>query len=617
LLQISWIGKSEAQMHLLIALLLTVIVALSAPSTGAAQLRAELVADGLVKPVAFAQNPADPTMQLVAEHIGVLRILKDGQVLASPFLDISTEVASAGELGLLGVAFAPDYAESGRFFVSFIDRAGNSVVSRFVRSAEDPLAADPASRFDLRWPDGRQYIEQPFSTHKGGDLAFGPDGYLYLGLGDGGDANDPLHMAQNPGSLLGKMLRLDVSVGDDDPEGYDVPGSNPFVGVDGVLPEIWSFGWRNPWRFSFDLPHRGGTGAMLVADVGQVGWEEIDYEPALAGGRNYGWRNREGAHVNIDSEPPFTEALTDPVYEYDRLEGRSITGGYVYRGTALGSAYQGRYFFADFVFGRIISLGLAVDENGEATATGILDHSAELQGSTRGVSAFGVDAAGELYVLSYVAGRVYKIASASSAPVPPSGSGLCLTPDPFAVLGGGVCIGGEWLPPGIAAPTPSAPTPPSPEPTAPAVTCAGTDPFAAMGGGTCVSGEWLPPGHPGIPVTSTPTPTPTPTPAPSPAPTPTSPAPLGSTTCSTPDPFEALGGGVCYNGEWLPPGYPVPTTAPPTSDPAPTSAPAPAPSEPSPTPASGGCTTPDPFEILGGGVCIAGEWLPPGFPTEE
>jgi hypothetical protein len=280
----------------------------------------------------------------------------------------------------------------------------------------------------------------------------------------------------------------------------------------------------------------------------------------------------------------------------------------VYRGAALGSAYLGRYFFADFVFGRIISLGLAIDESGEATATGILDHSSELQGATRGVSAFGVDAAGEIYVLSYVAGTIYRIALASSAPAPSGSTGVCSTPDPFTAFGGGTCMGGEWLPPGIAPTTPSTPADPAPEPSASATPCEGVDPFAAMGGGTCVGGEWLPPGHPGIPAGSTPTSTPDPTPAPSPA-------PADPTNCSTPDPFAALGGGTCHNGEWLPPGYPVPTTAPPTSDPAPAPAPAPVPSEPSPTPAPGGCTTPDPFEILGGGVCVAGEWLPPGFPT--
>lgn len=584
--------------------LIFIVAYITAPAPAAAQMRAQLIADGLTKPVSMARNPADSQMLLVAEHVGRIRVLINGELRPEPFLDIRSEVAQGGELGLLSVVLAPDYGTSGRLFLSFVNTAGHSVVSRFTRSAENPLAADPSSRFDLRWAGGDPWIEQPFNTHKGGDLAFGSDGYLYLGLGDGGASDDPLHMAQNPGSLLGKMLRIDVSVSNDDPEGYDVPGSNPFVGIDGVLPEIWSFGLRNPWRFSFDDVHRGGTGAMVIADVGQGAWEEIDYEPALAGGRNYGWRNREGAHDNVTSEAAFTDALTDPVYEYPHVEGRSITGGYVYRGAALQGSLRGRYFFADFVFGRVWSLGLAVGEQGEATPTDLQEHTADLGGAGTGLSSFGVDAAGELYLLSYAGGRIYKLVPPGSAPTGTGGTGPCSTPDPFVAIGGGTCAGGEWLPPGVG--TPAVPTTPPATPPA-SSPCVGSDPFAGMGGGACVNGEWLPPGHPGIPASTEP-PTTTPPPVEPPS-TPLAPPPT-STGCSTPDPFSTIGGGTCWNGDWLPPGYPVPGggETPPSAPPTPPSPPA-----PPPVPPAGGCTTPDPFEILGGGTCVGGEWLPPMY----
>jgi hypothetical protein len=265
---------------------------------------------------------------------------------------------------------------------------------------------------------------QPFPNHKGGNLVFGPDGYLYIGMGDGGSGDDPFHNAQNPLSLLGKMLRIDVAVSASDPEGYDVPPGNPFVGRPGVFAEIWDFGVRNPWRWSFDNPARGGTGALVIADVGQGAWEEIDYEPAGRGGRNYGWRNREGAHANVGSLPPFSTPLTDPIFEYSHAVGHSITGGYVYRGAALGSAYRARYFYADFIDNRVWSLRLTVNATtGEATATDVIEHTAELGAAASSPASFGVDAAGELYLVSYT-GRVYRLAailpaSAGGRPRPP------------------------------------------------------------------------------------------------------------------------------------------------------------------------------------------------------
>lgn len=384
-----------------------------------AQIRAEVYASGFSAPIGFIQNPADPTVQVVLEQAGRVRILKDGVTQANDFLDLRASIASGGEQGLLGFAFAPNYATSGRVFVSFTDRQGNSVIARFTRSSSDPLRADPNSRFDLVWPGGRRSIDQPFANHNGGHIAFGPDGFLYFGLGDGGSGDDPMNLAQNPASLLGKMLRLDVNVPASDPEGYDVPPSNPFVGRAGVLPEIWAIGMRNPWRWSFDNG-RNGTNALVIGDVGQNAWEEIDYEPAGAGGRNYGWRNREGAHDNVTNAAPFSQPLSDPIFEYPRSDGRSITGGYVYRGTGLGAAYAGRYFFADFVTSRVWSIALGVNPTTrEATASNRIDHSAELGVGAVSPASFGVDASGELYLVSY-AGVIYRIA----------GPGVVTPPDP-------------------------------------------------------------------------------------------------------------------------------------------------------------------------------------------
>jgi glucose/arabinose dehydrogenase len=395
-------------------------ITLSGVTPADAQLRTRVQAVGFSAPVAFVQDPTDRETQFVVEQGGRIRIVRSGSTLGRDLIDLSSVISSGGERGLLGMAFPPDAATSGRFFVNFTDRQGHTVVARFRRSA-DPLAADEGSRFDLRWAgEAGAFIAQPFSNHNGGHLAFGPDGYLYVGLGDGGSGNDPNHAAQKPNELLGKMLRVDVNVPDSHAVGYQVPADNPFAGG-GARPEIWAFGLRNPWRYSFDDPARGGTGALLIGDVGQGRWEEVDYEPPNRAGRNYGWRNREGAHDNVTSSPPAFLPLIDPITEYDHGTGQSITGGYVYRGMALPASYRGRYFFADFVQGRIWSIALTVDgTTGEATASDRVEHTAELGGAgTLGnISSFGVDADGEIYVVSYSGGRVLKIIVPGPPPAP-------------------------------------------------------------------------------------------------------------------------------------------------------------------------------------------------------
>jgi len=389
-----------------------------------AQLRVRTQASGFTLPLAYVQDPTDRTTAFVVEQGGRIRVVRNGVVLAQDFLDVSASIVSGGEQGLLGLAFPPDAATSGRFFVNFTNRAGDTVVARFRRSS-DAAVADPSTRFDLRWgsPTGPVFIAQPFANHNGGNLVFGPDGFLYIGLGDGGSGGDPDNRAQNPQELLGKMLRIDVSVADSNAMGYQVPADNPFVrGVPvAARPEIWAFGLRNPWRYSFDDPARGGTGALVIGDVGQNLWEEVDFEPRNRGGRNYGWPVREGAHVyDAGRRLAFTPAV-EPIHEYGHDVGQSITGGYIYRGSALPVNFRGRYFFADYVAARVWSLGLSVDAaTGEAREADLIDHTNEL-GFIGNISSFGVDADGELYLVSHSGGQIFKLIGPIAPPATPTG----------------------------------------------------------------------------------------------------------------------------------------------------------------------------------------------------
>ena len=380
-------------------------------SEATAQLRTQVVATGLSNPVAFVMDPLDHSTFYVVEQRGTIRTLRNGTLSQAFFLDIRSAISSGGERGLLGLAFAPDHETSRRFYVNFTNSSGDTVVARYTRTASGSV--DVNSRFDLMWPGGRRYIEQPFSNHNGGHLAFGPDTYLYIGLGDGGSGGDPLNNAQNPNTLLGKMLRIDVNVPDNDPRGYRIPEDNPFVDRQPIaaLGEIWAFGLRNPWRYSFDDWTHGGTAALVIADVGQDAREEVNWEPAGAGGRNYGWRIREGRAAYDARSAAAFQPLTEPIHDYPRSNGMSITGGFVYRGAALDPMFNGRYFFADYVAGRVYTIGLALDERQEARAVDLLELTEMLGGTTELglISSFGVDADAELYVVSYSRGRILKI----------------------------------------------------------------------------------------------------------------------------------------------------------------------------------------------------------------
>jgi glucose/arabinose dehydrogenase len=349
----------------------------------------ELVASGLEFPLGLTAPEADSRL-FVVEKGGRIRIVRDGALLPEPFLDISATVSRGSEQGLLGLAFHPDYATTGRFFVDYTDSDGNTRISAW-RVSADADRADAASEEVLLT------IEQPFSNHNGGGFAFGPDGYLYVGMGDGGSGGDPLGNGRDLGDLLGSLLRIDVN----GPSGYAIPADNPFVGREGARGELWDLGLRNPWRFSFDR----GTGDLYIADVGQGEREEIDVATRASGGGrglDYGWNVMEGSICYGGGSCDRT-GLALPVTEYSHDQGCSVTGGYVYRGTAV-PAIQGHYFYADYCQGWVRSFRLQ-----DGAASDPRDWPALAPGGP--VASFGEDAAGELYVLD-AGGSVYRVVAA-------------------------------------------------------------------------------------------------------------------------------------------------------------------------------------------------------------
>lgn len=356
----------------------------------------------------------------VVEQRGKIKIIEHinnvDSVLPTPFLDISNLVNQSGnERGLLGLAFHPDYATNGYFYVNYTRSSdGATRISRFNVSLNDDYTADPNSEVNL------MTIAQPYTNHNAGDLKFGPDGYLYFGLGDGGSFDDPQNRAQNTQTLLGKMIRIDVDNGSP----YSVPANNPFVGNGSVLDEIWAIGVRNPWRFSFDRC----TGDLWIGDVGQDDWEEVDFEPAGdAGGHNYGWRCYEANHTFNTSGCGVIGNYTFPVAEYDNPNtGCSITGGYVYRGWKYGKLF-GHYLYADYCSGRIWSI--IPDGQGGWNNEELLNF------TNYQLATFGEDQHGELYMAGQGNGVIYKMEEDSCYPVAfiktpdtviPSGSSITL-----------------------------------------------------------------------------------------------------------------------------------------------------------------------------------------------
>ncbi|MGI9591735.1 MAG: PQQ-dependent sugar dehydrogenase, partial [Myxococcota bacterium] len=381
---------------------LALLLALAAlPAASRAELAAEVVATGLDRPLFAASPPGDGRL-FILERPGRIRILLDGALLEPPFLDIRPLVSPlVSERGLLGLAFDPDFPHNGVFYVYYTDRSGDSVLARY-QVGNDPDVADPTSGEILL------VIGQPFANHNGGTIAFGADGMLYWGPGDGGAGFDPGERSQDPTTLLGKMLRLDVSDGPGHP--VAIPEDNPFLDEPGVRDEIWAFGLRNPYRFSFDRE----TGDLWIADVGQRRIEEINFEPADdPGGRNYGWDVMEGT-LCVDNDPAPAPACNDPsltlpVFEYGHVFGLcSVTGGYVYRGPI--PSLQGRYIFGDYCTGVIFSYDLASDEFEQLTA-----ELAPAGGTGFVLVGFGEDGDGDLHVVHDRTGTVYRIRSPDPA----------------------------------------------------------------------------------------------------------------------------------------------------------------------------------------------------------
>ncbi|HYH57425.1 MAG TPA: PQQ-dependent sugar dehydrogenase [Anseongella sp.] len=363
------------------------------------ELRMEIVTEEVVSPVAMGV-PGDGTGRLfICEQRGLIKIISGGELLETPFLDLREKMVSMNdsytERGLLGLAFHPGFQSNRKFYVYYSAPSSapgsdhKSVLSEFTASAANPDLADTQERILLE-------IEQPQSNHNGGQLAFGPDGYLYIGTGDGGGAGDrhgETGNGQDLGTLLGKILRIDVNK----TPGYAVPEDNPFAGREGARPEIWAYGLRNPWRFSFDREN----GRLFAGDVGQNSYEEVDI---ITKGGNYGWRVMEGAHCYDPGENCGTEGLVPPIDEYGRDVGISITGGYVYRGQAI-PELKGRYVFADWT-GPLFALS---ESNGKFTRDNLRPSG---KPANIRILSFGEDSEGELYVLT----------SQGSTPVDPSGA---------------------------------------------------------------------------------------------------------------------------------------------------------------------------------------------------
>ena len=350
------------------------------------------IASGFKRPL-YVTHAADGSNRIfLVEQIGHIWILKDGARTSRPFFDISTLISpraltdSFSEQGLLGLAFHPEFQFNGAFFVNYTDLRGSTVVARYQVDAEDP---------DIANVSGGEIIfqlSQPYANHNGGHIEFGPDGYLYIALGDGGSANDPLGAGQNRQLLLGSILRIDV----DSDESYAIPPDNPFVGDASARDEIWAYGLRNVWRFAFDR----AAGDLYMADVGQNQWEEINFQPATsAGGENYGWNVWEGKHIFAGGT---ARDHVPPIYEYSHAFGCSVTGGNVYRGEAI-AELEAVYLFGDWCSGRIWGAWRDQDLNW---------HADELMKTGLPISSFGEDESGEVYVIDYD-GTLYRLDPAS------------------------------------------------------------------------------------------------------------------------------------------------------------------------------------------------------------
>ncbi len=370
------------------------------------------IASNFVKPVDIAH--ARDARLFIVEQRGRIQIINEqGERLPEAFLNIENKIgSSAGERGLLGLTFHPNYADNGFFYVNYTRTNGATRIARFTTSLNNPNIADPNSEVVLLT------IDQPFGNHNGGGIKFGADGYLYIGMGDGGSGGDPQNNSQNDNSLLGKMLRLDVDNG----EPYAIPEDNPFVNTTTIRNEIWATGLRNPWRFSFDRT----TQDLWIADVGQNSWEEVSFQPSTSeGGENYGWRCKEGFENFSPNDCATNELLIEPIHVYRTggPDGASITGGFVYRGST-SPALVGHYIYGDYVSQKIWSL--SSNDTNEWT-------NQELLNSGIRISTFGEDESGELYVAGHSQGKIFQIMGDPISAVNniPSLEYFTVSPNPF------------------------------------------------------------------------------------------------------------------------------------------------------------------------------------------
>lgn len=383
-----------------------------AAQTHGQRLTTTRVLGGLESPVGIAFVPGDATRLFIVEKTGNI-VIRHDDGSTSVFLDVSDLLAlSSNEQGLLGLAFHPDSANNGLFFINYTEvETNDTVVTRYEVSQNDPDVADPNSATEIfRMP-------QPFLNHNGGNLQFGPDGYLYIGTGDGGAGGDPGNLAQDLLAYHGKILRLDID-NPDQGRAYGIPADNPYVNDPDALDEIWASGLRNPWRYSFDR----ATGDLYIGDVGQDQWEEISYQRGdSSGAENYGWRLKEGTHCFNPPEDCDPGGLTDPIYEYEHTFNFpfrcSVTGGFVYRGESI-PLLQGTYFFSDWCSNEILSF-----RYDGTNLTEFTDRTAELDPpdtQIRNVTSFGEDSDGELYLLGeFGGGNLFRIETAMQLDVPP------------------------------------------------------------------------------------------------------------------------------------------------------------------------------------------------------
>ena len=394
--------RSESRIHIqTVGCLLIWLFGIAGTLQAAPEIQLNPVITGLENPVAITHAGDGSGRLFITQQGGQILIYDGDQVLTELFLDLSAFVSAGGERGLFSLAFHPEFASNGFLFVNYTDINGDTVVARYSVSA-DPNIVDTNSAFILLT------IQQPFANHNGGQLQFGPDGFLYIATGDGGAGGDPDNNAQTLSNLLGKILRIDV----DGAPPYSIPADNPFLGDPGASEEIWALGLRNPWRFSFDRL----TGDIFIADVGQNSLEEVNYQPADSqGGENYGWRLMEGSQCFNPPSNCDMGTLTLPILEYDHTIGRSVTGGYRYRGNQ-NPGMSGVYFYGDFSEGLI--WGATQNNAGEWTTSVLLD-------TDLSISTFGEDQNGEIYLahLSSVDGTVFQISEVAVSSPPAGGDG--------------------------------------------------------------------------------------------------------------------------------------------------------------------------------------------------